>query len=460
MISRLKELAVGQGDGLLKYRVVQAGCYALVWIQFNYQLYWKGNGYAAFSATLLCERIGRSIKRWKLPQWIVLENASLITRMKKGADNILLDAYVKTPESIGWQKEFCGYGLEHQLRIRYPRTDGDLFRQGDLLLLKPYLGVKEPGVLFIQYNDAFSKFVSIYDPRRLAQYYRIVLEPSTWGYCDPAVLAFVGLATDVIVEAQYEADFRYIEALNSNLKPIRIGAGDWIDHEKFEPGNLQEKSYDIVMVASWQRIKRHVLLFDAVSQCKNVVSKIALIGYPSSGRTKEDIVSEAKTYGVEDKIDIYERISRSDVSRIISKSKLGVMLTLREGANKGIYECLFSGVPVIISDRNVGVNRDHINELTGIISSDEALAETIKRMLGNIGTYDPRRWAEKTTGYFNASRMLNEYIRGLAVSDGEEWTQDLYVKKNDTNARYVFEEERLLADRAIDHLRVFLRNLN
>ena len=102
MIGRLKELAVEQGDTLFRYRVVQAAYHALVWIQFSYQLYWKGNRYAAFSATLLCERIGRSIKRWKLPQWILLENASLITRMRNGEDNILLDTYVKTPESIWW----------------------------------------------------------------------------------------------------------------------------------------------------------------------------------------------------------------------------------------------------------------------------------------------------------------------------------------------------------------------
>ena len=113
---------------------------------------------------------------------------------------------------------------------------------------------------------------------------------------------------------------------------------------------------------------------------------------------------------------------------------------------------------MIISDRNVGVNREHINVLTGISSSDQALPEAIKNMLLNIEKYDPRGWAMKTTGYLNASRMLNSYIRKLAESSGEEWSQDLYVKKNDTNARYVFEEERKSADRAFDHVRWFLRN--
>jgi len=458
MIRRLKEHAVEQGDLLFGYWVFQTVFHAFVRVQFYYQLHWRGNIYAAFSSTLLCERVARSIKSWQLPQWVLSKNASLIARIRNGEDNILLDAYLKTPESICWQKEFRSYGLEHQLRIRYPRTDEDVSRQGDLLVLKPFLSAKERGVLFVQYNDAFCKFASIYDLRRLAEYYRIVLEPSTWGYCDPAILAFLGLATDVIVEAQYEADFKYIESLKSNLKPIRIGAGDWIDHEKFKLKGLRGKSYDIVMVASWQKLKRHALLFDAVSRCKDVVAKIALIGYPSSGRTKEDIVAEARMYGVENLIDIYEGISRSDVSRIIGQAKLGIMLTLREGSNKGIYECLFSGVPVIISDRNVGVNRDHINVFTGIVSSDEALAEAIKHMLLNLGKYDPRGWAMKTTGYLNASRILNSHIRKLAESSGEEWTQDLYVKKNDTNARYVLEGERKSADRAFDHIRSFLRN--
>jgi glycosyltransferase involved in cell wall biosynthesis len=237
-----------------------------------------------------------------------------------------------------------------------------------------------------------------------------------------------------------------------------MGAGDWIDHDRFQPAPFSEKIYDIVMVASWQRIKRHELLFDAVRKCGDTVKKIALIGYPSSGRTKKDIMLEARKYRVDGKIDIFENISRADVSRIVGQSKIGVMLTLREGANKGMYECFFSGVPVVISERNIGVNREHINQYTGLMASDDDLPQKINSLLNNIHEYAPRDWALRTTGYKNSTRLLNECLKLCASRDGEEWTRDIYAKKNDTNARYVSDRDRVAADKAIAHLRNLLRN--
>jgi hypothetical protein len=133
------------------------------------------------------------------------------------------------------------------------------------------------------------------------------------------------------------------------------------------------------------------------------------------------------------------------------------MLTLREGANKGIYECFFSGVPVVISDRNIGVNREHINQNTGLAAGDENLPQKILYLLDNIHRYAPHEWALRTTGYKNSTRLLNDCLKICAARDGEEWTQDIYAKKNDTNARYVFDTDRVAADRAIMHLRGLLR---
>jgi hypothetical protein len=134
------------------------------------------------------------------------------------------------------------------------------------------------------------------------------------------------------------------------------------------------------------------------------------------------------------------------------------MLTLREGANRGIYECLFSGVPVVISDRNIGVNREQINQHTGLVAGDGDLSQKMVSLLDNIHSYAPREWALRTTGYKNSTRVLNNCLKTYAVRDGEEWTQDIFAKKNDTNARYVFDRDRVAADRATVHLRGLLRN--
>lgn len=47
------------------------------------------------------------------------------------------------------------------------------------------------------------------------------------------------------------------------------------------------------MVASWQKIKRHKLLFKSLKQLDDV-RKVALIGYPCEGRLLEDIIVDAK----------------------------------------------------------------------------------------------------------------------------------------------------------------------
>ena len=447
-----------QKEYLARRKVFQKLYLLLTLLKYGYLIHWRNNPYAAYVATLKYERIANSVTSWKLSRNIGRINSNFDKSMKKGGKNRLVDSYILSPEARRYREEFKRYGWEHQIRLKYPKEHDEPSRQGDLLLLKPYVSDQEKGVILIQYNDSFNKFVSIYDLNRVAKHYRIVLEPSTWGYRDPAILLFRNLPTHVIVQAQYGPDFQYIESLGVNMVPLRIGAGDWIDDDLFQPIPFNEKIYDIVMVASWQRIKRHEICFRAVSKYDNAVNKIVLIGYAAGGRTKKDIISEAKKYGVSEKLDIYENISRQQVSRIIGQSKIGIMLTLREGANKGIYECFFSNVPVLISDRNIGVNREHINQYTGLVASDDNLSEKIICLLNNLHAYSPREWALKTTGYKNSTRLLNGCLRACATGVGEEWTKDIYAKKNDTNARYVFEKDRIQADTAILHLRELVRN--
>ena len=452
------QFALDSQERIARSKAFQVLYLAFTLLKYGYSLYWKKDFYAAHAATLRYERIGGSVDRWQISPVIHQINSDLVASIRKHANkNPLVDSYVRSEEAIRYQEEFKGYGWEHEVRLRYPRVDDEITRQGDVLLLKPSISGKEKGAILIQYTDAFKKFVSIFNLNEVAKYYRIVLEPSTWGYCDAAILFFLNMQTDVIVQAQYAPDYEYIESLGVNLIPLRMGAGDWVDEDRFQSMPLDAKIYDLVMVASWQRIKRHELLFKAVSRCKGTVKKIALIGYPSSGRTKDDVLREAERYGVVERIDIYEGISRSDVSKIIGESKIGVMLTLREGANKGIYECFFSGVPVVISDRNIGVNREHINQYTGLTASDADLAEKITFLLENIGRFAPREWALTMTGYKSSTRRLNDALKACAKKAGEEWTQNIYAKKNDTNARYVLDRDRTAADSAIGHLRGLLR---
>lgn len=444
---------------LVQSRVLQLGFGLLTALRYARSRWLKKDHFAAFAATLAYERLARSVEGWRPARWAIRANKTGIRElMRENGVSHILNSYQNSPEAKRDRDQFRNYGWENQVRLRFPRKDDCESRQGDLLVLKPYVEESEKGVLLLQYNEAFGRFLSIFDLEKVGRFYRIVLEPSWWGYREPWILAFLAVSTDVVVQSQDIRDFDFIRSLDSNLVPIRIGAGDWIDPDRFSAGSKQEKLFDIVMIANWLRLKRHELLFRAISQCRGEIKRVALIGYPHGGRTKDDIAKEAAKWGVANVIEIFESIPREEVSEIVRQSKIGVLLTMREGANRGIYECLFSNVPVVISSTNCGVNRDHINSHTGMVAADDRFHDAILYLLHNLENYRPREWAEENTGYENSTKRLNDCLRDCAIRAGERWTRDIYMKKNDTNAKYVSEENRLAADQEVVRLRDLLRS--
>jgi len=267
---------------------------------------------------------------------------------------------------------------------------------------------------------------------------------------------FLGLPTDVLVQAQFHADHAYIAGIGHNLHALTIGAGDWVDPDLFGNDPTLEKRYDVIMVASWLTLKRHRVLFAALRQIADAITRVVLVGYSLGGRTQEDIRREAAQHGVGHLVDIYESVPPATVSRLLQQSRVSVMLTRREGANRAIYESLFSNTPVIVTKDNIGVNRDHVNAHTGLFSSDADLPTHILRVVRGELQFSPRPWALAHTGYRNSTRTLNLTLRELAVRSGERWTSDIYAKKNAPNAMYADASERLAAREQLCELDRFL----
>ncbi|OQX11384.1 MAG: hypothetical protein BWK76_19250, partial [Desulfobulbaceae bacterium A2] len=334
----------------------------------------------------------------------------------------LVASYRKAELARRHLANYLAFPLADRLRIRQPKKSPPPERQGDLLVLKPCLGPREKGVIFLNFDETVDKFFAMYDVERLAHEYRIVVEPSAWGYQQARMYLLRGLDTDVVVESQYLQDYKYIDQLGGSMRPIRLGAGDWVDPDLFASGRETEKKYDLAMVANWLKWKRHKLLFQAMRQLGPSIGKVALVGYPIEGRTSKEILALAKRYGVEEKIDLYEKISAPEVAEILRSSKAGIMLSKKEGANRGIYECWFSDIPIILTSSNIGVNRDHINQETGTLADDRELAEAIRTVCQQHAEFQPRAWALHNTGWKNASHRLNEFLKKLALQQHEEWT--------------------------------------
>lgn len=374
------------------------------------------------------------------------------------AKNALLESYLSSAMSRRDGLRYSKYGADYASRMKFPRPKDDPRRQGNLLVLKAHDPTRgEKGVLYLQYTESIRPFVTLFDIERLAERYRLVVEPSTWGYQDESFLLLVRPGFDVLVQAQDSVDFDYLSGLSSNLIPMRLGAGDWIDPENFVPADTTNKQYDFVMVASWSPVKRHAVFFDALAKAGLYDAAVALIGYPWEGRTSRDIEALALRAGLRS-VQIFERIPRAEVATVIGCSRVGVMLTRREGANRGIYECLFCDVPVVLFAGNRGVNKSLVNSMTGQLAADDGLPDALKKTLAGAHTFRPRQWAVQHTGYCNAWRMLDDRLASLAQERGESYATPIAKIRSSPAAAYVLEADRERLEPEYLQLRGMLRS--
>lgn len=458
-VNRLRYILFQKKETLLSLLPIRFAWMGITLMRFYLYQVCNNNMYLALSALLRYERdVSCLVGEEKLGSLYTSISKRFMTKTIAEGQNLALNSYIQSLPAQQCRELFSGFGREHLIRMRYPKPHIiDTGRQGDLIILKPCLGPQEKGVLFVQYDEGVQRFAALYDVENLAKQYRFVVEPSTSGYQNAMFFLLQGIGTDVIIEAQYLPDYEYIKNIGGNFHPIRLGAGDWADPKLFIDGTDVQKKYDIVMIANWLSWKRHDLFFNSLAKIRTHIQKVAVIGYPIEGRTLADVQKECQQNGVEDLVDFFEKITSAQVGEILRQSKAGILLSKDEGANRGIYECFFSGVPIILTDENRGVNRDHITDEVGLIASDHELPDIIVKMIENYRKFSPRKWALRNTGFENSTRKLNEFVKQLAISSGERWTKDIFTKHNSPHARFAYEEEQVEADKAVYDLEPFLR---
>ena len=234
-------------------------------------------------------------------------------------------------------------------------------------------------------------------------------------------------------------DFAFFERLATNLVPIRVGSGEWVDPSVFVPKPPGEPFlYDVVMVASWDALKRHATLFDAVAtnRARGHRLTVGLIGVPSEW-TLTEIRALIADRGIGDQITIHEKIPHAEVARIVARSKVSVLLSRQEGSNRAVYESLFVGTPVIVYARHKGIDLGHVNSRTGLLSEDSGLADALVAVIDGRDRFDPAAYARAELGYTNATRKVSDALKNLALANGHPWTRDIVGKRNAPNLRYV-----------------------
>ncbi len=373
--------------------------------------------------------------------------------------NRWLAEFLQTPEAGHLRGRFSSWPDHHRVRMREP-NDENPRRQGDLILLKRYNpATGEKGVIMLKYTQSLWRFPAMFDLPALAVRYAFVLEPSSWGYEDPGFFLYVGADIDVVVQSPWSRDYAFIDQLHSNLEPVRIGAGDWVDPQVFSSTKpAHERRFDVVAVSAWSALKRHEDLFRAVAalEASGRTLQIALIGYPVDW-TQDKIRKLACKYGIEDRCTIYEAVPQSVVAEVVGDSRLYVLMSRREGANRALYEALWCDTPVAVFDAHRGVNTDIIRGEVGTLYDAAGLDAAIARVLDAPARYHPRAWAERNTGYRNSTVALSALLRRHAVARGLPWTEDLAEKINAPDMLYAnpLDVERFAGE--YDSLLPFLR---
>lgn len=370
---------------------------------------------------------------------IIRENCYSEGRLLPASENRLRLEFIHSTRAQQLRKLYGSFALEHRVRLRFPNDD-DPERQGDLIVLKPYDETTgERGVLMLMYSEAVLAMVAMYDLGALASRYMFVLEPSSWGYQDACFLFYLGSDLDVLIQSPRRADFEFVESLQTNLVPVAVGAGEWVDPEIFrprEPG--REAKYDVVMVSAWDPLKRHEVFFRAAARRKQNgerTLRFALIGYQMGWR-REHIEKLLRQYDLERDCDVYEMIPHAQVASIVADSKVSLLLSHREGANRAIYESMFCGTPIIVYRHQCGVNLDHVNVRTGVLADDDELGTAIGYVLEHQKEFEPRQWALANAGYGNATRTINAALSKMSERRGLPWTKDIVAKKSAPELRY------------------------
>lgn len=351
------------------------------------------------------------------------------------------------------QKDILRYCSAHACRTKIEYSDADealeWIKKRTLILKAPVLmneRVCEKGVILITFTTTFPYYLNHVDCSALTKLYTIVLEPSTAGYCLPEILSWGAFEGAVIVESSEKRDYDFIADLDNNLLPVEFGASDWVDYRIFKPLGL-EKVYDSIYVANYNNWKRiHVYLKAIAGILKKGIDYHPLLVCGHWGEDKDNLYQLIKYYNLEKTLTVFEGVSQAEVNTLLNKSKVNILLSLKEGSNRSIFEGFFSGTPGIVLEKNIGVNKSYINDRTGILIDEADLLDELIRFKGTWSDYDTVKWAHENISPDVTTAKLNNILKGIAVADGEQWTVDVAVKVNSPEAHLMFPDKHVGLD--------------
>lgn len=293
------------------------------------------------------------------------------------------------------------------------------------------------GVILITFSHTFSYFLRHRNWSQLNRNFAFILEPSWAGYADPDILAFAQRAEHCVIQASEIKDRVLMNSIFPGVPCIDTGASNWIDDMYFDRGkfNSSNKEFDAVYVANLNPIKRVFRAIDLAWEVskfnKNVKIAIVCAGWGSG--SFEDLNDHIKKRKLDNNLFLYKGMPQERLMNLVIKSKCSILLSLKEGSNRVLFESMFLDVPVICLSENVGVNKSYINAETGLLVSDSLLSRALVYMSANYGKFSPRKWAINNISPEVTTNKLSQVINN---NFPEEVNSNLLVKVNSPEVSY------------------------
>lgn len=298
--------------------------------------------------------------------------------------------------------------------------------------------IVEKGILVITFTKVSSYYYRNTNIDLLARYFHIVLEPSWSGYMDADILFWTTKTREpVFVQSSEIRDRVALECLCSNLVPISIGASDWVDHRNFTPLE-REKKYDSIYVANTSPVKRIHVYLKAI---RKIVREYdpnyqGVLVCAAWGGKATEIQGLIDHYGVGGNCKLQLSLTQAELSELLSACKVNVLMSLKEGSNRSLFESMFCNLPVIALADNIGVNKSYINEYTGALIYEDRLSEVLLHMAAHWRQYQPRRWALKNISPEATTAKLLEIIAARTGEVPVEGSRT-FIKINNPEVSYL-----------------------
>lgn len=305
-------------------------------------------------------------------------------------------------------------------------NDDSIFEKR-VITLKELSG-EEKGVILLKFLDTYTWLRANHDVERLLRDYYIVFEMSYYGCCCPELLQYASYDHSCVVSAAQPLENGFLNRLNRNLIAASFAPCCWVDDRTFFP-TTSKKEFDAIYVATWNPVKRHHILFEAVSRIADPSFRAVLVG-GGYGGTRYEMEQWVRYYGVEDRVVIMENMPHEEINILLGKCRYTVMFSLKEGGNKAIIEGMFANIPCLVLDDHIGFGVDWINDLTGCMVSRRDLPSSMMWMRDNWQSFSPREWAMANLHPRMTTAKIEKVIREISEDEGRGWTKSLAVKYN------------------------------